>query len=244
MLHRILDASNSRRATVLALAFAIVGPVLPCAAAEPDDNAANVFAAPLTLGARRQLARRIGAHTVEVVREIPAAAGISWPPTRRVLARGWWIGPSRVLTAAPVVLGHPMGANDIIEVASPARSGSATLTFVDTSLGLAVLDVHTPPIPWAVAPLAEMSAGSRIYAAPPDGAGLLVADVAGLGEGEFAYFWRVEGDHLPEGTPVHAGNGAVVGLVGRVDPADFRVSYVLSGEPLRALFARRSEWQL
>lgn len=227
MLHRVMFS---------ALLLASAG----LASAAPGDGAP--LHDPLTTTAREALRQDLRAVTLVVRRRSGLAAGMWAPGEGLIEGHGWWAGAGRVVTASVLVEGWPVAKADVIEVETPdGERHVAAVGLTESGLGLAVLDVPglaPPPRLTAFATDdAEVASGRPLYGA--DRSGLLNRLVIGrAGEGQHAYYWRLEGFMAP-GTPLFNGQGRLVSFVGRVAGAE---ALVLPAKALRALL-ERADWQ-
>lgn len=197
---------------------------------------------PLTVSEREALRVEIRAVTVVVRRRGALPKGM-WSPGGGVSeGHGWWAGAGRVVTAAVVGQGWPVGPADVVEVeVGGGARYPAAVGVAESSLGLIVLDVPGLPAPPRVVVAAtadaDVSPGRPLYAA--DGSGLLHRLVIGrAGDGQHAYYWRL-GGWLAPGTPLFDGRGRLASLVGRVAGEE---ALALPAKALRALL-ERDDWR-
>ncbi|MCB9527893.1 MAG: hypothetical protein R3F65_22460 [bacterium] len=197
---------------------------------------------PVRVAEREALRVGIRAVTVVVRRRGALPKGM-WSPGGGVSeGHGWWAGAGRVVTAAVVGQGWPVGPADVIEVelADGARYPAA-VGVSEAALGLMVLDVPGLPPPPRVMEAAvsdpDVSPGRPLYAA--DGSGLLHRMVVGrAGDGQHAYYWRL-GGWLAPGTPLFDGRGRITSMVGRMGDGE---ALALPAKALRALL-ERDDWR-
>ncbi len=211
----------------------------------------------LTPSDRLALRALVVTRTVRVRRLVPPPSGMASPAPDAREGAGLCLGDGRVLTASALVADWPLGgraggpAADRIEVRFPGSSAvhGAAVGFTDPGLGVAVLDVPTPP-GRSVCPKADdappgdgdVGLGMVLYGVVDGRPDLAETSIRGPGQGPLAWYLVGAGDGLPLGTPLFSSRGTFRTLVGAPDAGAAGWVGLLPARAIRTFWEDRFRW--